>query len=138
MPRRKTEDAPPRTAREAIERLMITVASNAELRARHGDIDPNEFVAIMNASQRMFAELRQAEQRILQIAGQQQKTALYIQTLLTLLGARSLLLLGLASATALTWQTLTNPEATLPKMILAAAASALLVLPLVWLIAKKG
>src|SRR5215469_63782 len=84
------------------------------------------------------AQLRQAEQRILQIAGQQQKTALYIQTLLTLLGARSLLLLGLASATALTWQTLTNPEATLPKMILAAAASALLVLPLVWLIAKKG
>jgi len=83
-------------------------------------------------------QLKQAEARILSIAGQQQKTALYIQTLLTLLGARSLLLLGLASATALIWQTLTDPAATLEKMILAAAASALLVLPLVWLIAKKG
>jgi len=84
------------------------------------------------------AQLQQAEQRILQIAGQQQKTALYIQTLLTLLGARSLLLLGLAAATALTWLILINPEASVQKMILVAAADALLVLPLVWLIAKKG
>jgi hypothetical protein len=84
------------------------------------------------------AQLRQAEQRILQLASQQQKTALYIQTLLTLLGARSLLLLALLASTGLCLVILMNPEATLPKMILAAATSALMILPIVLVILRKG
>jgi hypothetical protein len=82
-------------------------------------------------------QLAQAEARIVAVTKQQQAAAIYIQTLLVALGARSLLLLGLVASTGLTWLILTNPTASLEKMILVAATNALLVLPLVWLIARK-
>ena len=90
------------------------------------------------SAQAREAQLQLAEARVTQIAQQQQKAAIYIQTLLQILGLRCLLLLGLVGSTVLTWQILTNPTATIATMILTATTSALLVLPLVWLIARKG
>jgi len=84
------------------------------------------------------AQLAAWEARLQANAAGQQKAALYIQTLLQVLGLRSLLLLALAASTGLCLVILTNPEATLPKMILAAATSALMILPIVLVILRKG
>ena len=109
-----------------------------ELLDEQPDSPPSSAPAPPSPPSAREAQLQAAEQRILSTAALQQKTALYIQTLLQMLGLRSLLLLALASATALTFQILTNPEASLQKMILVGAVDALLVLPMIWLIAKKG
>lgn len=82
--------------------------------------------------------LQAAQAALMKNAEMQRRTVSQIQILLQILNVRFLLLLGLLAATALTWLVLSNQAATIPQMILAAAASALLVLPLVALYARKG